>query len=142
MALFRTLLVKHPLELDTELDTESEIGSNVSGHPALIQDLLEVAYASRQNCVDKAIAMIADLQQNGPECRFLKPLFGSVAELKSRTAEGGARVYLFRATRTIYGLCRFECKHESEADQNMLFWTAEVAAAYGKGHAVIIGEKS
>lgn len=128
---FRTLLALHPL-----------LTLGPSQHPALIEDLLESAYASKQGCVDKAIAMISDLQTSGPECRFLKPLFGAVAELKSRTADGGARVYVFRATRSVYGLCRFECKREDASDQTLLLWTAEVAAAYGLGRSVLIGEDS
>ena len=126
---FRTLLALHPL-----------LTQDPSQHPALIEDLLEAAYASKQECVDKAISMISDLQTSGPESRFLKPLFGAVAELKSRTPQGGARVYVFRATRQVYGLCRFECKREDAADQTLLLWTAEVAAAYGLGHPVLVGE--
>lgn len=88
--------------------------------------------------MDKAIEMIEDLQNNGPECRFIKPLNGAIMELKARTGDGGARVYFFRVAEDAFALGRFECKKETAADQQLLYWTAQVAMFFDRGHKEVI----
>ncbi len=65
-------------------------------HSHLIEDLLEMACAGKQGCVDGVIKMISDLYKNGVNCRYLKGLGGGLLELKIRIPTGGARVYLFQ----------------------------------------------
>jgi hypothetical protein len=122
---FRTFLTQHPLEAQRN-------------HPALLEDLLETALAGKQDCVDKAIAMIEDLQLQGPNSRFIKPLAGAVMELKARTDDGGARVYFFRVATDAFALGRFECKKEDATSQQLLSWTAQVALFYAKGQTEVI----
>lgn len=122
---FRTFLTQHPLETPRN-------------HPALLEDLLETALAGKQDCVDKAITMIEDLQLHGSNCRFIKPLAGAVMELKARTDDGGARVYFFRVAEDAFALGRFECKKETATNQQLLYWTAQVAMLYAKGQTEVI----
>jgi hypothetical protein len=122
---FRTFLTQHPLEAPRN-------------HTALFEDLLETALVGKQDCVDKAIAMIEDLQLHGPNSRFIKPLAGAIMELKARTDDGGARVYFFRVAETAFALGRFECKKEDAANQNLLYWTAQAAMFYAKGQTEVI----
>jgi hypothetical protein len=122
---FRTLLTQHIFEAERE-------------RGALLDDLLQAALASKQDCVDKAIAMIEDLQTNGTDSRFIKPLAGAIMELKARTDDGGARVYFFRVAEDAFALGRFECKKESEASQHLIQWTAQVALLYAKGRTEVI----
>lgn len=107
-------------------------------HAALLEDLLETALRGQQDCVDKAIEMIEDLQLHGPECRFIKPLVGAIMELKARTSDGGARVYFFRTAEDAFALGRFECKKETQADQQLIQWTAQVALFFHRGHTEVI----
>jgi hypothetical protein len=123
--LFRTFLTQHPLESKRD-------------HPALLEDLLETALSGKQDCVDKAIAMIEDLQFHGTNCRFIKPLAGAIMELKSRTDDGGARVYFFRVAEDAFALGRFECKKEDAASRQLVNWTAQVAMFYAKGQTEVI----
>jgi hypothetical protein len=63
---------------------------------------------------------------------------GAVMELKARTDDGGARVYFFRVAENAFALGRFECKKEDAANQNLLYWTAQVAMFYAKGQTEVI----
>ena len=122
---FRTYLAQHPLK-------------SPRSHPALLEDLLVAAQDSKQDCVDKAVAMIEDLQLYGAACRFIKPLTGAIMELKARTDDGGARVYFFRIAENTFVLGRFECKKEDATNKQLLYWTAQVAMFYAKGQTEVI----
>ena len=67
------------------------LGKWFTGLLSILEDLLETALAGKQDCVDKAIAMIEDLQLRGSNCRLIKPLAGAVMELKARTDDVGTR---------------------------------------------------
>jgi hypothetical protein len=92
----------------------------------LIEDLLEMVRDGKQGCVDGVVKMIADLHENGSECRYLKALGGGLLELKTRTPTGGSRVYLFQGSEGEYVLCRAECKRETKANTTLLEQTAEL----------------
>jgi hypothetical protein len=118
-------MTQHPLE-------------QKGNQPAILEDLLETALRGQQDCVDKAITMIEDLQLHGTQCRFIKPLAGAVMELKARTDDGGARVYFFRVAENAFALGRFECKKEDAASQKLLNWTAQVAMFFDRGNTEVI----
>jgi hypothetical protein len=92
----------------------------------LIEDLLEMVRDGKQGCVDGVVKMIADLHENGSDCRYLKALGGGLLELKTRTPTGGSRVYLFQGSGGEYVLCRAECKREAKANTTLLEHTAEL----------------
>lgn len=96
----------------------------------LIEDLLELVRGGRQGCVDGIVKMIADLHENGSECRYLKALGGGLLELKTRTPTGAPRVYLFQGSEGEYVLCRAECKRETRANTTLLEHTAEEFVKY------------
>jgi hypothetical protein len=96
----------------------------------LIEDLLEMVRDGKQGCVDGVVKMIADLHENGSECRYLKALGGGLLELKTRTPTGGSRVYLFQGSEGEYVLCRAECKRETKANTTLLEHTAELFVQY------------
>ena len=125
MKAFRTFLTQNLLETPRT-------------HSALLEDLLKTALQGKQDCVNKAIAMIEDLQNFGPDSRFIKPLSGAIMELKARTDDGGARVYFFRVAENAFALGRFECKKESVASQTLILWTAQVAVLLAKGHTEVL----
>ena len=99
-------------------------------HTHLIEDLLEMVRDGKQGCVDGIVKMIADLHENGSECRYLKALGGGLLELKTRTPTGGSRVYLFQGSEGEYVLCRAECKRETKANTTLLEHTAEEFVKY------------
>lgn len=104
----------------------------------LISDWLELCRHGQQECVNKMVAMVADLHFYGIGSRYLKWFAGGVGELKSRTRVGGARVYLFRVGEDEFALTRAECKDESEADEQLVDWTFEVAALFRQGIEVFL----
>lgn len=114
---FRLFLARHPSRRKAK-------------HPLIIEDFLEVAQASKRKCLRKMIEMISDLYQNGMDSGFIKHLGGPLYELKSRTSEGGARVYFLRYDDTAFIVGRAECKKESEADQNLLSSMIDVLEAF------------
>ncbi len=69
-----------------------------SARSPLIQDLLDLIGQSKQDCVDKIIAMLEDFHKHGFEkdnrgayaCRFIKPFGGAIYELKARKVPSGA----------------------------------------------------
>jgi hypothetical protein len=80
--------------------------------------------------------MIADLKTNGTESRYLKKMRGAFLELKTASRggdKGGARVYLFKAAKQTFYLCRAECKTGNEADALLLFSTLEILTAFQNG---------
>ena len=101
--------------------------------PALLTDWLELAEKGQQRCVDKMVKMCTDLLETGMNCRYLKWFGGAVGELKGRTSDGGARVYLFRIAENDFALTRAECKKEDTASSERVRWTLEVAALHGEG---------
>ncbi len=101
--------------------------------PALLTDWLELAGKGQQKCVDKMVEMCTDLLETGMNCRYLKWFGGAIGELKSRTSDGGARVYLFRVGEQDFALARAECKNENTASPELVNWTLEVAALHGEG---------
>jgi hypothetical protein len=96
----------------------------------LIEDLVEMVRDGKQGCVDGVVKMIADLHENGSDCRYLKALGGGLLELKTRTPTGGSRVYLFQGSEGEYILCRAECKRETKANTTLLEHTAEEFVKY------------
>ncbi len=70
-----------------------------SEHPTIIEDLLDLASANKQEAVDACITMLEDLNTKGLESRFIKKLSGlRLWELKTRSRggqKGGARVYFY-----------------------------------------------
>jgi hypothetical protein len=96
----------------------------------LIEDLLEMVRDGKQGCVDGVVKMIADLHENGSDCRYLKALGGGLLELKTRTPTGGSRVYLFQGSEGEYVLYRAECKRETKANTTLLEHTAEEFVKY------------
>jgi hypothetical protein len=104
----------------------------------LLSDWLDLCDGGQQECVNKMIEMVIDLQQNGVDCRYLKGFRGGLSELKSRTRIGGARVYLFRIASNSFALTRAECKKEDEASPNLVEWSETVMYLYSRGYPVLI----
>jgi hypothetical protein len=104
----------------------------------LLTDWLELCLHGQQECVNKMVDMVADLNQTGVNSRFIKWFASGVGELKSRTRVGGARVYFFRVAEDGFVLARAECKNEAEADEQMVDWTFEVAALFQQGVEVLL----
>jgi phage-related protein len=102
---------------------------------ALIADLQQLVKQTKQQSVNKIIGMIEDLQEQGMESRFVKHLAGAIHELKARTPEGGARVYLFRYTEKSFVLTRAEVKKENEADAVLINYTASIFKFVQSGKA-------
>ena len=92
----------------------------------LLTDWLELCIGGKQDCVNKMIEMVTDLNSTGANSRFIKWFAGGVGELKSRTRVGGARVYFFRVAEDGFAISRAECKKESQSDERLqrfpCFW--------------------
>lgn len=99
----------------------------------LLTDLLDLKDANKQISVSKGIAMIADLQQHGRQSRYLKHEAGPVWELKTRTPEGGMRIYVAQLTDTVWGLGRAECKDNDAASDDLLDWVADAVFRFRQG---------
>jgi hypothetical protein len=104
----------------------------------LLTDWLGLCTGGQQECVNKMIGMVSDLNAVGADCRFIKWFASGVGELKSRTRVGGARVYFFRIAEDVFVLARAECKNESESDAHLVDWTFEVAELFSQGHEVLL----
>ncbi len=83
------------------------------------------------------IEMTADLYLHGLDSRFVKHLFSAVFELKSRTADGGARVYFIATENQEFVLARAECKQQDTASVELLNDTADILMALEQGVAIL-----
>jgi phage-related protein len=102
---------------------------------SLIADLLTLVKVSKQKSVNKIIGMIEDLQKQGMTSRYVKHLQGPIYELKTRTPEGGARVYFFRYTSQSFVLTRAEVKLQNDADAICINDTALMFKLVQSGNA-------
>jgi phage-related protein len=84
------------------------------------------------------INMMDDLRQNGRESRYVKHLGGPLFELKTRTSDGGARVYFFRLNEDCFVLVRAEVKKENEASEPLLSDVLDVIEAVQKEKDVLV----
>ncbi len=70
-----------------------------SEHTILVENLLEMAFAGRQEAVDAIVEMLTDFHVFGTNSRFAQKLRNTpLWELKTRSRgglKGGARVYFF-----------------------------------------------
>jgi hypothetical protein len=98
----------------------------------ILQDFTVLNHNGKQRCVTAMIKMIDDVRKNSKESRYLKNLGGPIYELRSKTAQGGARVYLFIHA-GVACMCRAECKKEDRPDAQMLEQTAEFLLRFVKG---------
>ncbi len=64
-----------------------------SKEPLLYEDLLALNAEGKNLSVSRMITLIGDLRKHGRESRYVKHLGGPLFELKTRTREGGVRVY-------------------------------------------------
>jgi hypothetical protein len=62
--------------------------------PLLVDDFLVLVKQKKFLCLKKMITMLNGLNTLGLASPHVKPLFDAIYELKDRTSEGGARVYL------------------------------------------------
>ena len=84
------------------------------------------------------IDMTRDLRQHGRKSRYVKHLGGPIYELKTRTPQGGARVYFFRTNTESFVLVRAEVKRENNADTTILDDVAEIIHAFEIGNLTLI----
>ena len=109
-----------------------------SRHPTLISDWLELIAQGKAQSVHRMIDMTRDLRQNGKDSRYVKHLGGPIYELKTRTPQGGARVYFFRSQTESFVLARAEVKRENNADDTILADVAEIIEAFENGNLNLI----
>jgi hypothetical protein len=112
---FRTQLTRHPYR--------------ITKHVLLIQDWLELIEHGKALSVHKMIDMVRALQMFGQDSRFVKHMGGAIYELKTRTPQGGARVYFFQLDEHTFALTRAEVKLENQASLKLLQDTAEIIEA-------------
>jgi hypothetical protein len=109
----------------------------VATHPLIIEDLLGLAEAGKQEAVDMMITMLSDLHQQGRGSRYLRAMTGTpIWELKSRSRgglKGGSRVYLFLNEHDEAGIVNCEAKDGDEASRNKLMVVLRVIRAYKAG---------
>lgn len=112
-------------------------------HPRLIEDLLELVLAGKQDAVDTIIMMLEDFHQQGFQSRFVKKLKGlPIWELKSRSRggqKGGARVYFFMTGQREVALVNAESKASSAPSASKLEEVAAILLAYQQGVALLEG---
>ena len=84
------------------------------------------------------IDITRDLRQNGRDSRYVKHIRGPIYELKTRTPQGGARVYFFRTNTESFMLVRAEVKREINADTTILDDVAEIIHAFETGNLTLI----
>ncbi len=98
-----------------------------------VQDLIDLKLHGYHETVSEICKMVADLKQNGKDCRFLKQLRNyAILELKSHSRggqKGGARAYLFRI-RENFLICRAEWKPDNEPSLECLEDTAYILKAF------------
>lgn len=111
----------------------------------LIQDLLEMANQSKQDCVDKIIMMLEDFHTHGftknqigaYNCRYIKPFGGAIYELKaSKVGSGAARAYFIRGNDQIAYFTHAECKKQNLANERMIANTLEIQDALEQNKTV------
>jgi hypothetical protein len=110
-------------------------------HPLVIEDMLELAEAGRQEAVDACVMMLADFFRQGKDSRYCKVMKGLFWELKSRSRgglKGGTRVYFFWLGENYQetAIVRAEYKTEAEPDVAILNDVAEIIEAYRQGKKV------
>ena len=109
-----------------------------SQHPTLIADWLDLIAQNKAASVHRMIDMTRDLRQHGRKSRYVKHLGGPIYELKTRTPQGGARVYFFRTNTESFVLVRAEVKRENNADTTILDDVAEIIHAFAIGNLTLI----
>lgn len=82
--------------------------------------------------------MMDDLLENRRESRYVKHLMGPLYELKTRTGDGGARVYFFRLNKDSFVLVRAEVKKENEATETLLSDVLDVIEAVKEEKDVLV----
>lgn len=110
--------------------------------PLLYEDLIRLNEAGKNRSVSRMIAMMNDLRSNGRESRYVKHLMGPLFELKTRTPDGGARVYFFRLNEDSFVLVRAEVKKENEATEGLLSDVLDVIEAVKEEKDVLIPKYS
>lgn len=103
--------------------------SRKSKEPLLYEDLIALNAQGKNISVSRIIAMMDDLREHGRDSRYVKHLGGPLYELKTRTPEGGARVYFFRLNEDSYVLIRAEVKKENKATETLLSDVLDVIEA-------------
>lgn len=106
--------------------------------PLLYEDLIALNGEGKNRSVSRIIAMMDDLRANGRESRYVKHLMGPLFELKTRTPDGGARVYFFRLNKDSFVLVRAEVKKENEATETLLSDVLDVINAVKKENDVFV----
>ena len=104
----------------------------------LYEDLLALNAEGKNLSVSRMITMINDLRAHGRESRYVKHLGGPLFELKTRTREGGVRVYFFRLNEDSFVLVRAEVKKENEATEALLSDILDVIEAVKQGKDILI----
>ncbi len=103
----------------------------------IIQDFLNLSQQGKIKCLNKMIEMTSDLYLYGLDSRYVKHLFSSVFELKSRTVDGGARVYFIATENQEFVLTRAECKKQDTASIDLLNDTADILVALEQSLAIL-----
>jgi phage-related protein len=106
--------------------------------PLLYEDLIALNAEGKSRSVSRMIAMMDDLRENGRESRYVKHLGGPLYELKTRTPDGGARVYFFRLNEDSFVLVRAEVKKENEATESLLSDVLDVIEAVQQKKDVLV----
>jgi phage-related protein len=109
-----------------------------SKEPLLYEDLLALNAEGKNLSVSRMIAMIDDLRKHGRESRYVKHLGGPLFELKTRTRDGGARVYFFRLNEDSFVLVHAEVKKENEATETLLSDVLDVIEAVKQEKDILI----
>jgi phage-related protein len=106
--------------------------------PLLYEDLIALNGSGKSRSVSRMIGMMNDLRENGRESRYVKHLSGPLYELKTRTRDGGARVYFFRLNEDSFVLVRAEVKKENEATESLLSDVLDVIEAIQQKKDVLV----
>ena len=106
--------------------------------PLLYEDLIALNGEGKTRSVSRMIAMMDDLRANGRESRYIKHLGEPLFELKTRTPDGGARVYFFRLNKDSFVLVRAEVKKENEASEQLLSDVLDVIEAVQQEKDVLV----
>jgi phage-related protein len=106
--------------------------------PLLYEDLIALNEEGKNRSVSRMIAMIDDLREKGRESRYVKHLMGPLFELKTRTPDGGARVYFFRLNKDSFVLVHAEVKKENKATETLLSDVIDVIKAVKEEKDVLV----
>lgn len=124
----RLHLPRHPARLE-------------AAHPILIEELLELVQAGRQQAVDAMVLMLEDLYERGRESRFFRMLKGlSICELKTMSrggAKGGSRIYFWLNAQDEAMVVNCEVKEDERPSAHKLKVVLEVRNAYEEGVNVL-----